>query len=138
MKILIADDEDYTREGLIESVPWGTYDIDEIMQAVNGLEAIKIAKWFRPDIVLTDVRMPKMDGIKFATEVLGLNPGCRIIFMSGYMEIEYLKSAIRLAAIDYIEKPIDTDILCKALQKAVDEIKSSRRNIEINERKKRK
>ena len=69
MKILIADDEDYTREGLIESVSWGKYDIDEIMQAVNGLEAIKIAKWFRPDIVLTDVRMPKMDGIKFATDV---------------------------------------------------------------------
>lgn len=130
MKILIADDEDYTREGLIESVSWGKYDIDEIMQAVNGLEAIKIAKWFRPNIVLTDVRMPKMDGIKFATEVLEMNPGCRIIFMSGYMEIEYLKSAIRLAAIDYIEKPIDIDILCRALQKAVDEIKSSQRNIE--------
>ena len=130
MKILIADDEDYTREGLIESVSWEEYDIDEIMQAVNGLEAIGIAKWFRPDIILTDVRMPKIDGIEFATEVLNWNPGSRIIFMSGYMEIEYLKSAIRLAAIDYIEKPIDADVLCQALRKAVDEIKSSRRNIE--------
>lgn len=123
MKILIADDEDYTREGLIDSIDWEKYGIDEIMQAVNGAEAIRIAKWFLPDIVLTDVRMPKMDGIDFATRLLEWNPDCRIIFMSGYMEIEYLKSAIRLAAIDYIEKPIDLDIMRRALQKAADEIR---------------
>lgn len=123
MKILIADDEDYTREGLIDSIDWEKYEIDEIMQAVNGAEAARIAKWFLPDIVLTDVRMPKMDGIEFATRLLAWNPDCRIIFMSGYMEIEYLKSAIRLAAIDYIEKPIDLEIMCRALQKAVDEIR---------------
>lgn len=126
MKILIADDEDYTREGLIESIPWEKYEIDEIMQAVNGAEAARIAKWFRPDIVLTDVRMPKMDGIEFATRLLEWNPDCRIIFMSGYMEIEYLKSAIRLAAIDYIEKPIDLQVMCSALKKAADEIRKAR------------
>lgn len=128
MKILIADDEDYTREGLIDSVDWEKYGIDEIMQAVNGAEAIRIAKWFLPDIVLTDVRMPKMDGIEFATRLLSWNPDCRIIFMSGYMEIEYLKSAIRLAAIDYIEKPIDLGIMCRALQKAVEEIRQKHAN----------
>lgn len=128
MKILIADDEDYTREGLIDSINWEAYEIDEIMQAVNGAEAVKIAGWFLPDIVLTDVRMPKMDGIEFVTRLLTWNPDCRIIFMSGYMEIEYLKSAIRLAAIDYIEKPIDLNVMCKALQKAVDEIKQKRAN----------
>ena len=53
-----------------------------------------------------------MDGIAFATKLLEWNPDCRIIFMSGYMEIEYLKSAIRLAAIDYIEKTIDLPVLC--------------------------
>lgn len=123
MKILIADDEDYTREGLIDSIDWERFEIDEIMQASNGSEAVRIAKWFLPDIVLTDVRMPKLDGIEFATRLLEWNPDCRIIFMSGYMEIEYLKSAIRLAAIDYIEKPIDLNVMCKALQKAVDEIR---------------
>lgn len=133
MKILIADDEDYTREGLIESIPWENYEIDEIMQAVNGVEAFKIARWFRPDIVLTDIRMPKMDGIEFATQLLDLNPDSRIIFMSGYMEIEYLRSAIRLSAIDYIEKPIDLDIVQKALKKAAEEIREKQKNLEVSQ-----
>lgn len=123
MKILIADDEDYTREGLVDAVNWEEYGISEIMQAVNGAQAAGIARWFLPDIILTDVRMPQMDGIEFATKVLGWNPNCRIIFMSGYMEIEYLKSAIRLAAIDYIEKPIDLPVLCAALRRAVGDIR---------------
>ena len=130
MKLLIADDEDYTREGLIESIPWQEYGIDEIMQAVNGTEALKIAGWFRPDIVLTDIRMPQMDGIEFATRLAQGNPDSRIIFMSGYMEIGYLKSAIRLAAVDYIEKPIDLDAVQKAVRKAAEDIRSRRRSRE--------
>ena len=122
MKILIADDEDYTREGLMEEIAWEEFGIDEIMQAVNGEEALKIVKWFRPDIVLSDIRMPKMDGIAFAEEMVRLIPGSKLIFMSGYMETDYLKSAIRLSVIDYIEKPVDIAQVKKALRRAVDEI----------------
>lgn len=133
MKILIADDEDYTREGLLEEIDWEKFGIDEIMQAVNGEEALKIVKWFRPDIVLSDIRMPKMDGISFAEEMLQLNPRSKLIFISGYMETEYLKSAIRLSVIDYIEKPIDVSQVKKALQKAVDEIARERKTREADE-----
>lgn len=136
MKILIADDEDYTREGLIDSVDWESFGIDEIMQAVNGQEALKVAKWFRPDIVLTDIRMPKNDGIDFATELLEINKDSKIIFMSGYMEVEYLKSAIRLSAVDYIEKPIDLNILNAALAKSVEDIKERQRSKEAEENQK--
>lgn len=128
MKILIADDEDYTREGLIESIDWDEFGIDEVMQASNGQEALKTARWFHPDIVLTDIRMPKMDGITFAKELLESSQESRVIFISGYMEIEYLKSAIQLSVVDYIEKPIDLAALRKALAKAVSEVKEKRRN----------
>lgn len=121
MKILIADDEDYAREGLIEEIDWEEFGIDEIMQAVNGAEALKIAKWFRPDIVLTDIHMPKMNGIAFAGELVKQLPGSKIIFVSGYMEIEYLRSAIELSVIDYIEKPAEVETVKKALRRAVDE-----------------
>ncbi len=133
MKILIADDEDYTREGLIESIDWDEFGIDEIMQASNGQDALKIAKWFHPDIVLTDIRMPRMDGIAFATELLENNRESQVIFISGYMEIEYLKSAIRLSAIDYIEKPIDFDALRDALSKSVKNVREKRRSQELVE-----
>ncbi len=121
MKILIADDEDYAREGLIEEIDWEELGIDEIMQAVNGAEALKIARWFQPDIVLTDIHMPRMDGIAFAGELVKQLPGSKIILISGYMEIEYLKSAIELSVIDYIEKPAEVEAVKKALRRAVEE-----------------
>lgn len=128
MKILIADDEDYSREGLIESIDWEAFGITEVMQAVNGQEALKTAKWFRPDIVLTDIKMPKMDGIQFAEGLLDINPESKIIFISGYMEIEYLKSAIRLSVVDYIEKPIDLNTVRAALCRAVADIQERQKN----------
>lgn len=133
MKILIADDEDYTREGLIEGIDWEEFGIDEMMQAVNGDEALRIVKWFRPDIVLTDIRMPKMDGIAFAEEMQKHIPRSKLIFISGYMETEYLKSAIWLSAIDYIEKPIDVEQVKKALWRAVDQIARERKTREADE-----
>ena len=133
MKILIADDEDYTREGLMEEIAWEEFGIDEIMQAVNGEEALKIVKWFRPDIVLSDIRMPKMDGIAFAEEMVRLIPGSKLIFMSGYMETDYLKSAIRLSVIDYIEKPVDIAQVKKALRRAVDEIVREKKTREADQ-----
>ena len=133
MKILIADDEDYTREGLMEEIAWEEFGIDEIMQAVNGEEALKIVKWFRPDIVLSDIRMPKMDGIAFAEEMVRLIPASKLIFMSGYMETDYLKSAIRLSVIDYIEKPIDIVLVKKALRRAVDEIAREKKTREADQ-----
>mgnify|MGYP001034023568 CR=1 FL=1 len=121
VKVLIADDEDYAREGIIETVDWERFEIDEIMQAVNGAEAVKIARWFKPDIVISDIRMPQVNGIEFAEKVREMNPDSRIIFISGYMEIEYLKSAIQLGAINYIEKPVDQKVLEETIGKAVEE-----------------
>lgn len=133
MKILIADDEDYTREGLISELDWESFGIDEIMQAANGEEALKIVKWFRPDIVLSDIRMPKIDGIAFAEELLRMVPQSKLIFISGYVETEYLKSAIRLSVIDFIEKPIDLEQVRKALRRAVDEIAREKKTKEVDE-----
>lgn len=142
MKLLIADDEDYTREGLIEAIPWSNYGISEIMQARDGKEALEISKWFKPDIVLTDIKMPKLSGIEFAEQLIKLCPNSKILFMSAYLEINYLKSAIKLSAVEYIEKPINLEIVEKALKKAVEFIHELRKqnvnNVENIELKKQK
>ena len=119
MRLLIADDEDYAREGLIESIPWEKYGIDEIMQAKDGREALTISGWFRPDIVLTDIRMPKLNGLEFAERLIRQCPDSKLLFMSGYMEIEYLKKAIFLDAVEFVEKPIELDKVEQAVKKAV-------------------
>lgn len=133
MKILIVDDEDYTREGLLEGIDWKELGVEEVMQARNGMEALNLSKWFKPDIVLTDIRMPKLDGMEFAREMVRMNSFCKIIFMSGYMEVEYLKNAIQLSAVDYIEKPIDIRIVQEAVKKAAGEIQERKRNLTISE-----
>lgn len=128
MKILIADDDAYTRDGLVKNIDWELLGIDEIMQAVNGQDALKTARWFHPDIILTDIRMPHMDGLAFVRELLEGSRESKVIFISGYMEIDYLKGAIQLSAVDFIEKPIDRAALRKALAKAVEEVREMRRN----------
>jgi two-component system response regulator YesN len=120
LKVIIADDEITTRESLKEYVRWGAYGIDNVRTAKDGLDALKLAEQACPDILITDVRMPKMDGIVLATKIRELYPECRIVFISGYSDKEYLKSAIHLKAVSYIEKPIDLEevesVVCQAVE----------------------
>jgi two-component system response regulator YesN len=119
LKILIVDDEIFTREGIIEQLSWSKLNINEIRQAFDGVNALEIASSYRPDILLTDVRMPRMDGIELSFKLRETCPSCEIIFMSGYSDKEYLKSAIKLKAISYVEKPIDLEELEAAIKSAV-------------------
>ena len=105
MKLLIVDDDIYTREGLAETIPWNLYGIDDVMQAENGKEALHTVSWYLPDLIITDIRMPQKNGIDFCREAIRLVPDCKIIFITGYMQTEYLKDAIDLSAVAFIEKP---------------------------------
>ena len=120
MKILVADDEKLTRDGLIDSVNWQELGIDEVLSAANGAEALDIARKNAPDIVLTDVRMPRLSGIDMAVELRKLYPDTAIIFMSGYSDKEYLKAAIKLSAVSYVEKPIEIREVEDAIRDAID------------------
>jgi len=122
INLLVVDDESYTKEGILEDYPWKDLGIDEVRGADDGLEALEIASMLKPDIIITDVRMPRMDGITLAYKIRELNPKCRIIFLSGYSDKEYLKSAIYLNAVSYVEKPIIYDELLSSIKKAVNQI----------------
>lgn len=118
MKILIVDDEKITRNGLISSIAWKALGIEEIFQADDGLHGLELAKKMQPDIVLSDVRMPRMDGIQMAEAIQEVYPYCSIIFMSGYSDKEYLKAAIKLKAVSYVEKPIEIEEVTEAIEDA--------------------
>ena len=108
MKLLIVDDEELTRSGLMASIPWDKLGITEVFQADDGINGLNQALTHQPELILCDVRMPRMDGIKMAERIQEKLPNSVIIFMSGYSDKEYLKAAIKLRAIDYIEKPLIT------------------------------
>lgn len=121
-KLMIVDDEFITRKGIISQIDFRQFNIDKIQEADDGMKALQVAEVFRPDIVISDIKMPKMDGIAFAFELKKLLPGCRIIFMSAYTELDYYRNAIKLNAISYIEKPIDLEEMKAAVKNAVDDL----------------
>lgn len=131
MKVLIVEDEVLTREGLLMSIPWEELGIKEVLTAEDGEEGLERAAVQEPDIVMTDVRMPRMDGITMAFEIRKKNKKCRFIFVSGYCDKDYLKSAIHLSAVNYIEKPIEIEEVIAALKQAMKQITEQRRQEEI-------
>lgn len=121
MKLLIVDDEELTRNGLVSSFDWGSLGIDQVLLADDGINGLQVAGTCNPDIVLCDVRMPRLDGIGMLERIKVINPDIVAIFMSGYSDKEYLMSAIKMGAINYIEKPIDSKELESAIHKAIEQ-----------------
>ncbi len=120
-KLLIVDDEKLDREGLQEQLPWGELGISTVETAKNGIEALEIIERIKPDILITDVKMPRMDGLSLAGKALEIVPWIKIIFVSGFDDFEFVKSALLVNAYQYILKPVDTDELLHAAQKVVNE-----------------
>lgn len=119
MNLLIVDDEELTRDGLLNSIDWAALGVSNIYQADDGINGLTLARKYKPQIIISDVRMPRMDGIEMANRIREDFPDCHIIFMSGYSDKEYLKAAIRLKAISYVEKPILTAEIEDAVREAI-------------------
>ena len=118
MKLLIVDDEELTRTGVITSLDWASLGIDEVLQADDGVHGLETARLCKPEIILCDVRMPRMDGISMLERLEKFLPDTVPIFMSGYSDKEYLKAAIKLKAVNYIEKPFSISEIETAIREA--------------------
>ncbi len=128
ISLLIVDDESAARNGMLRHIDWKALGVDMIQAAASGPEAIGICENFLPDIVLSDIRMRGMNGVEMCRILRERYPACRIIFISGYSDKEYLKAAIEIGATDYVEKPVDKEVLRRAVQKAVSSILEERRS----------
>ncbi len=119
IKLLVVDDESTTRKGIIKYVNWSELGVHLVEEAKDGIEGLEIAMEFHPNIVISDIKMPGMNGIEFATKLRALFPETRLIFLSGYSDKEYLKAAIHLNAVSYVEKPLDLGELKDVIKRAV-------------------
>ncbi|MDY3920125.1 MAG: response regulator [Candidatus Limivivens sp.] len=126
IQLLIVDDEKLTKDGLTNYIDWSAFGITQVRSASNGLEALEIVRGFSPDILLTDVKMPHMDGITLARRIRELYPSCKLLFLSGYADKEYLKSAIDLKAETYIEKPVILNNVALTVSKVIQLVKSEK------------
>ncbi|MGO4546457.1 response regulator [Paenibacillus sp. 2TAB23] len=119
LKLLIIDDEARTREFLHQRIAWDSLGITEVESVKNGILALDLATGWLPDIILCDIRMPKMDGIEFAKRLRMLDSDAKLIFLSGFSDKEYLLSAIQLQAFQFIEKPINPERIKEVVGEAV-------------------
>ncbi|NGM83447.1 response regulator [Paenibacillus sp. 7124] len=127
-KVLITDDEWLIREGLKQTIDWQALECEIVAEASNGEQSLQAVKEHKPDILLTDIRMPSMDGMQLAEEAQRIHPKLRIIFLTGFDDFTYAQQAVKLKAADYILKPTNPDELVEVFEKVCGDIKASRDN----------
>jgi two-component system response regulator YesN len=110
-KLLIVEDEEKIRNGLATRVAWDELGFRVCGLAANGIEALQIMEKERPHVVMTDVRMPEMDGLKLAEVINKQYPSTNVLILSGFADFEYARQAIKLKIYDYLLKPTDKKIL---------------------------
>ena len=133
MKLLFAEDEYYTRMGLYSSVDWKSLGVDSVLTAEDGQQALELLQT-RPEILMTDIRMPFVSGIELAAEARRRDPQCEVIILSSFSDKEYLKAAITLSAVAYLEKPVRIEELKQAVCGAVKRVERSKRLNQLDAR----
>lgn len=123
MKALIVDDEKHVREGIKILADWEQNGIQEIYEAGNGEEAIQVIQAIQPEIIFSDMKMPKVDGTQLLEWIKENQPHSKTIVVTGYDDYHYMRKAIHYGSSDYLLKPIEPEILNQTLEKAVNEWK---------------
>lgn len=131
-KVILVDDESDVAERIAHKINWNEIGFQNPILCNNGLEALDIADKEKPDVVMTDITMPYMNGLELAHKLKEEYPNIRIIIFSGYDEFEYAQEAIHIQAEEYILKPIDSEQLKQIflrVRDALDKEYDERQNI---------
>jgi two-component system response regulator YesN len=117
-KVFFVEDEVVIREGIRDSVDWAAHGLEYCGEAPDGEMALPLLQALNPDILITDIRMPFMDGLQLSQIVRDRLPNTKIIILSGHDEFEYAQQAIKLGVFEYLLKPISLQDLHDSLRKA--------------------
>ena len=112
LKVLIVDDETVVRRGIVLGVDWASMDCVVVGEAANGEEGLAAAERYNPNLIITDVRMPRMDGIEMMRRLREKESTAHFIILTAYDEFDYARAALRDGAADYLLKPFrDQDLM---------------------------
>ena len=115
--LIVVEDEFRIRDGLSRLIQRLNMGVKVIGEAENGLEGLKMIQDLQPDIVITDIRMPKIEGLEMIRKAREMNIGCTFIILSGYAEFRYAQTAIAYGVTDYLLKPVTISDVKKLLEK---------------------
>lgn len=130
-KLMVADDEPLIRRGIKQLIDLSSLQIKEIYEASTGEEALKIFEEFKPEIVLMDINMPKIDGLSVAKKIKVINPNTKIAIITGYNYFDYAQTAIKIGVEDYILKPISKKDVSEIIVKLVNSLQVRKKDREI-------
>lgn len=125
-KLLIADDELSIRRGIANSLPWADWGFEIGGLCANGIEVLEFIEKTPVDVVLSDIKMPKMDGVQLMQALNSQYPEIKIIILSGYSDFEYLNMSIKNSVMEYLLKPTDTDEFEKTFAKIYQRLEEER------------
>ena len=116
-KVLLVDDEEEVMDMIERRISWPELGFEVVGKAQNGIKALEISEKLQPDVVITDIKMPYMDGLELARNLKQDNPCVRILILTGFDEFEYAKEAVRLEIDEYILKPVNAIELSDCLKR---------------------
>ena len=122
IRVLVVDDERLVRKGMVSGVDWHSLGCMVVGEAANGREGLECFYKYSPDLIITDIRMPKMDGIQMISQLREDNVNTDVIFLTAYNEFSYAQKAIKLLAADYILKPFEDGELEESILAIKDKI----------------
>ncbi|MDR0854994.1 MAG: response regulator [Christensenellaceae bacterium] len=128
VKLLIVDDEYIVRDGLTSTVKWAKIGVEVVGEAQSGTEGLAKVKELSPDIIISDVKMPGMDGLEFTTALRApeYNFDGEIIMLSGYSDFNFARRSIDIGVFAYLLKPIDNDELLEKVSEAITALEKKR------------
>lgn len=121
-KVLLIDDEVFIREGMKQIIPWQALNCELVDEAQNGEEGVEKILLLQPDIIISDIQMPKKNGLEMIDEIRSINQNAQIIILTGYREFEYAQQAIRLGVLRFLLKPSKLDEIKEAITAAVEKL----------------
>ena len=125
-RVLLADDEEEIRTGISLKIDWSALGFSLVGEAGNGEEALELAEQLRPDVVLTDIKMPFMDGLELCRRLRQSLPGARLVVFSGFDDFEYARQAVSMGVSEYILKPINAPELSQVLTRLREQLDRQR------------
>jgi len=129
-KVFLVEDEIVTREGIRDNVDWASAGFEFCGEAPDGEVALPLIETTQPNVIITDIKMPFMDGLQLCKIVRERMPGTKVIILSGHDEFEYAQEAVKLGVTEYLLKPVGVQTLQKSLQKIAAQIEQDRQEQE--------
>ncbi|MCR4690863.1 MAG: response regulator transcription factor [Lachnospiraceae bacterium] len=134
LKIFLAEDEFVVREGIKNNIDWSAHGYEFVGEASDGELALPMIRKQKPDIVITDIKMPFMDGLELSRLIKKEFPWMEIVILSGYAEFDYAREAIHIGVAHYLSKPISGDALVAEIDKIAEKVEQSKQERQLREK----